>query len=216
MRSQSIHSFLIATAFIASVTVSSASGQSLLKNSKYIPGPFEISIGISQLPIYPANASFIKRQPTGLKVQAGFRPKFSNRHLLLEAFFQHIPKKNNTAYYNRNQINLFGLDANYLILNPEMRINPFVGVGYGLYTFQTYIYFYPDYACSVINGCPAFSNPQKTYQTLVLRSGLYVTVIPEIAVRGGITMFRHLGSYDNETGIDKSKLAPSFEVSVRF
>ncbi len=219
MRSRSIHSFLIVTAFIICTTVTSISGQPLLKSSKYVPGPFEVSIGITQMPIYPADASFIKMKPTGLKLEAGFRPKFTNRHLLLEAFFQHISKardKTNPVYHDRNQFNLFGIDATYLILNPKMRINPFVGVGYGRYVFRPMIYFYPDSPCSITNGCPAYFYNRKAFQNLILKSGLYVTVIPDFAIKGEVSLFKHLGSFYNDTGIDESKLAPSLEVSLRF
>jgi len=190
-----------------------------LKNSKYIPGPLEVSIGITQIPIYPADASYIKMKPAGLKVQAGFRPKFTNRHLLLEAFFQHISKardKTNPIYHDRNQFNLFGLDANYLILNPKMRINPFVGFGYGRYVFRPMIYFYPERSCSVTKGCPAYFYNRKAFQTFILKSGLYVTVIQNFAIKGEISLFRRLGSFFKDTGIDESKLAPSLEVSLRF
>lgn len=197
MNSRFTYRFLILAISFIGLRGTTVSGQSLFKSSNNVTGPYEVSIGFTQVPIYPNDAAFVKTRGIGLTIRTGIRPEFAKRRLLLETFFQHISKsrdKTNPVYHDRNPFNLFGISASYLILNPEMRINPFVGVGYGIYVFRPMIFFNPDYACSASQGCPAYFYKKKTFQTLTLNSGFYVMIIPDLAFRGGITLFRRIGS----------------------
>lgn len=168
---------------------------------------------IGQLNPYHLRVSFFK---------AGYRPNFLNRRLLLEAFFLHTPNKRNTSkpLKDKPQINIWAFDTNYLLLNSEWRINPFVGIGVGRYDVVGQIYYgpLPDRACNSITGagCSFTNNPKEKINSLIFNYGLYITILPPVTLRGDISLYNKLGRNNNLISISNHKLTSSIGISVRF
>lgn len=147
-------------------------------------------------------------------LKAGYRPKFAGKRLLVENYLFYVPKSG--GYYNPvPQINSLGITGNYLLLDPAFRINPFVGIGLGLYKIDDL----NEPACEVEQGCLDEGGPlfeDETMGTITFHSGLYLNILPSIAIRGDLQLFTVFGSEYENTGNTDMRLTYSGGLSLRF
>lgn len=188
-----------------------AFSQLILKNSKFSPSSFEITTTLSYLKIYEDDAIQNKRNSIGYNLKAGYRPDIMNRRLLVEAYLLNVPK-NEDPLNPAPRISSVGISANYLLLNPKIRINPYLGLGLGTYTID-------DLDSSTTPESSANFEPyyvDETMATLTINSGFYVSILPEVALRGDIQLYNPIGSDFESLENAKSRFVYSTGLSFRF
>ena len=192
----------------------SGNAQSLVKNPNLRIPSIEITASVSHVPIYDGDATVGKISSRGYQIEIGYRPSIALRRLLIKGYLFHVPR-NRSRHDPVPRMNALGIGADYLLLDTTFRINPFVGIGLGAYRIDSF----NEPACRIEEGCfeeggPSFED--ETMGTFSLNSGLYLNIIPAIALRGGLRLYTPFGSNYDGTANAESRLIYSGALSLRF
>lgn len=173
------------------------------------PRPLEVSAEVNFLRLYGGDATVGSVTGRGFTVRIGYRPTASRR-TLLEAYGMHAPEDRDP--YNRApQIDALGLAGSYLLRDASKRVNPYLTLGGGLYRVDAQ----KEPPCRIEEGCfdeggPSFRD--ATLTSAVAGAGLYVTVIPLVALRADARIYAPLGASDGAR--DSGEVRPSFSIGV--
>ncbi len=174
-----------------------------------IPRPLEISAEVSFLPLYGGDATVGSVTGRGFAVRVGYRPTASRR-ALFEVYGLRVPEDRDP--YNRTpQIDALGLAGSYLVRDANTRVNPYLTFGGGLYSVDAQ----EKPPCRIEEGCFDEGGPSFQDATLVAAvagAGLYVTVIPLVALRADGRLYAPLGASDGAR--DSGELRPSLSIGV--
>lgn len=159
--------------------------QNLFRNSKFVPGAIEVSAAYTlPVEIYQGDATVGPISARGYSLKAGYRPAATHRRLLVEMYSFYIPKRVDN-YDPVPRITSLGLSANLLLLQPDHRINPYIGLGYGLYMVDA-TDTGNNTTCKISEGCFAEGGPNykdEHVRNTTLEAGLYLSVTTNLALR---------------------------------
>jgi len=173
------------------------------------PGSVEISAEASFLRMYGGDATVGSVTGRGFALRVGYRPTASRR-ALLEVYGMRAPEDRDP--YNRApQIDAFGFSGSYLLRDASKRVNPYLMLGGGLYRVDAQ----KQPPCRVEEGCfdeggPSFRD--ATLASAVAGTGLYVTIIPLVALRADARIYAPLGASDGAR--DSGEVRPSFSIGA--
>ncbi len=142
----------------------------------------------------------------GFSLRAGYRPTASRRGLL-EVYGLHAPPGLGTPD-DTPQINALGVMGTVLAREADKRINPYVGGGFGLWRVdaQTLPPCRPEDGCLDEGG---YSFEDATALSAVVGAGLYLTVVPAVALRTDAKIYGPLA-----IGGDSGDPLPVFSIGL--
>lgn len=143
------------------------------------PGPWEITVEGSHLVTFPPAPALGNR---GVGLRAGYRPAASRRGLV-EVYGLYVPQ--GADAYDGPRVNAVGVMGTFMGRTAEKRLNPYLAGGVGLWQVDVQ----PLPPCRPEDGC--FREVSRSFNrdvaafAAVIGAGLYVTVLPSLALRGG-------------------------------
>lgn len=168
------------------------------------PGPLEISVERSFMNMSTATTGY------GIAARIGYRPAGMLRRILLEVYGLHAPKDRD-PYNKTPQVSTVGIASSILIRDAHRRINPYLMLGGGVYHVDAQ----KEPACRPEDGC--FKGDGGTFRdatlpSVLMNAGLYLTIIPRLAVRTGAQLYIPLRAPDRV--LDSANTRPTLSVGM--
>ncbi len=169
------------------------------------PGPLEMSVERSFMNMSAGTATGY-----GIAARIGYRPAGMLRRILLEVYGLHAPKDRDP--YNRTpQVSTVGIASSILLRDAHRSINPYLMLGGGVYHVDAQ----KRPPCRPEDGCfrgDGGSFRDATLPSVLMNAGLYLTIIPRLAVRAGAQLYIPFRSPDRV--LDSSNTRPTLSIGM--
>ncbi len=193
-----------------------ASAQSTVEDSVQTdrtPGALEVSVERSFMRMSKGTATVAPITGYGVAMRIGYRPAALSRRALFEAYGLHAPS-DASSFSKAPQVSTVGLAASVLLRKPDRSINPYLTVGAGVYHVDAQ----EGQPCRPEDGCldeSGVSFRDATLAFALMDAGLYVTLLPQLAVRAGAQLYIPLRAPNRVRDSGNTRPAVSLGVTIR-